>query len=89
MKVFSATLILIGLLVWFSPVPIASHLTKNRPSQPVAEAGQVVEFNNHGKISYITQRERFLCDYGTFAGLIFALIGGSLFAKHQYRGGRA
>ncbi|MBZ4187173.1 hypothetical protein K7B09_12665 [Thermomonas sp. RSS23] len=89
MRVFAVTLVIIGLLAWFSSVPIATHLSKNRPAQPIAETGHVVEFNNHGKIAYITQRERFLYDYGTFAGLLLALLGGSIFARHQYRGGRA
>jgi hypothetical protein len=89
MKMFSVTLLIIGLLVWFSAVPAAHYLSKNRPAAPVAETGQVVELNNHGKIAYITRHERFLYDYGTFAGLLLALLGGSLFARHQLRGGRA
>ena len=89
MRLLAITLMTVGLLIWFSSVPVVNYLSKNRPTKPISETGQVVAIDNHGHDVYVTSQEKFLFEYGIFAGLLLGLLGGALYARHQAQSRRA
>ncbi len=73
---------LFGFLIWSLGLSMGSaYLSKNRPDRPRPETGEIIAFNNHGTVTYISRRDDFAYHFGSFAGLLAAFLGGSVYAR--------
>jgi hypothetical protein len=86
MRVLSWIMVCGGMCMWVLGLHFGSYyLSEYRPKHPKPEAGQIITFNNHGTVTYISERDNLIFYLGTYAGLFSAFIGGALVARQQHR----
>jgi len=86
MRTLSVVIIAAGIAIWVLSLSIAAqYFAKNRPPHPEPDKGLIIEFNDHGSVHYISQRDSLTYQLSGAAGILIGALGGVLFERSRKR----
>ncbi|HEY1034660.1 MAG TPA: hypothetical protein VGE09_06735 [Pseudoxanthomonas sp.] len=86
MRFLSVSMMLVGAaIVLVGSIVVPSYLSNERPEIPRPERGQVVAFNHHGKVTYISRRDDLAHNAYFIGGAFISLLGGTLYLRQAPR----
>jgi len=86
MRFLSISMMLVGAaIVLVGSTMVPSYLSNERPAIPRPERGQVVAFNNHGKVTYISRHDDLAHNAYVIGGAFISLLGGTLYLRQVAR----
>lgn len=86
MRLLSILMMLVGTaLVLLGSIMVPAYLSRERPGTPKPELGQVVPFNNHGKVTYISRRDGLANTMCFVSGAFIGILGGALHRRQTSR----
>ncbi|TXH84142.1 MAG: hypothetical protein E6Q74_02870 [Pseudoxanthomonas sp.] len=86
MRFLSISMMLVGAaIVLVGSTMVPSYLSNERPAIPRPERGQVVAFNNHGKVTYISRHDNLAHNAYVIGGAFISLLGGTLYLRQVPR----
>jgi hypothetical protein len=86
MRFLSISMMLVGAaIVLVGSILVPAYLSNERPAMPRPERGQVVAFNNHGKVTYISRRDDLSHNAYFIGGAFISLLGGILYLRQASR----
>jgi hypothetical protein len=86
MRLLTILMMLIGAaLVLAGSVMVPAYLSKDRPGTPKPVLGQVVPFNNHGRVTYISRHDALASTMCVVSGAFIGILGGALYRRQASR----
>jgi hypothetical protein len=86
MRFLSISMMLIGAaIVLVGSIMVPSYLSNECPAIPRPERGQVVAFNNHGKVTYISRHDDMFHNAHFIGGAFISPLGGTLYLRQVPR----